>query len=140
MNRQILMVLFLLGLVQHVSAEPDIKEGAWEIISQMEMSAIPVKMPPVKFKECFTKQNMNPEKILRNNHCEMQQMDLKNNAVSWEMSCQQKGMQMTGRGNLIYQKTSFSGKFDISMNEAGNEAMNMRINLSGQYIGPCQKN
>ena len=137
MKIQVLIVLFLLGLAQHVVAEPDIKEGTWEITSQMEMAALPIKIPPIKFKQCFTKQSMTPEQILRNNNCEMQNMDVKSNSVSWEMSCQQQGMQMTGKGNLVYQKTSFSGNFDMTMNGGGNEAMNIRTKLSGQYIGPC---
>jgi ABC-type oligopeptide transport system substrate-binding subunit len=137
MRIQIFIVLFFGGLAQSVAAELDIKEGTWEITSQVEMSAMPVKIPPVKVKQCFTKQSMTPEQILRNNNCQMQKMDVNNNSVTWEMSCQQQGMQMTGRGHLVYQKTSFSGNFDMTM-EGGKEAMNIRTLLNGRYIGPCQ--
>lgn len=137
MRIQLLIVLFFFGLDQSVAAEPDIKEGTWEITSQVEMSAMPIKVPPVKVKQCFTKRSMTPEQILRNNHCKMQKMDVSNNSVSWKMSCQQQGMQMTGRGYLVYQKTSFSGNFDMTM-EGGAKAMNIRTLLNGQYIGPCQ--
>lgn len=141
MKLQLLLALLLVVTMEGVVAAaevPDVKEGMWEITSQMEMPGMPMAVPPVIFKKCFTKQSMKPENILRNNNCTMQKMDVSSNSVSWQMSCQQQGMQMTGTGNIDYQHTSYSGNFVMQMSAANQPSMNMNTKLSGRYIGPCK--
>ncbi len=141
MKLQFVLALLLFAMMESVAAEmevPDVKEGMWEITSQMEMPGMPMAVPSVISKQCYTKQSMKPENILRNNHCTMQKMDLRDNSVSWQMRCQQQGMQMTGTGNIDYQHTSFSGNFNMKMSGANQPAMQMNTRLKGRYIGPCQ--
>jgi len=141
MKLQLLLALLLFVTTEGAVAEaegPDVKEGMWEITSQMEMPGMPMAVPPVTFKQCFTKQSMKPENILRNNNCTMQKMDVRSNSVSWQMRCQQQGMQMTGSGNIDYQHTAFSGNFVMQMSSANQASMNMNTKLTGRYIGPCQ--
>ena len=67
----------------------------------------------------------------------MNHMDIQNNQVSWSMSCEQEGMTMQGSGNIQYQKTQFSGTFDMVMSGAPEGAMSMQTKLTGRYIGDC---
>ncbi len=141
MKLQFVLTLLLAVMLESVFAGaegPDVREGMWEITSQMEMPGMPMAVPPVTFKQCFTKQSMKPENILRNNNCTMQKMDVRSNSVSWQMSCQQQGMQMTGTGNIDYRHTAFSGNFVMKMSGANQSPMQMNSKLTGRYIGPCQ--
>jgi ribosome-associated protein len=51
------------------------------------------------------------------------------------MTCEQEGMTMQGSGNIQYQKTQFSGTFDLVISGAPEGAMSMQTKLSGRYIG-----
>ena len=116
---------------------PDIQEGLWEISSEASIPGMPIKMPAMTTEQCFTKESMNPENILQQNNCQMNNMDVANNQVSWSMTCAQEGMTMQGSGNIQYQKTQFSGIFDLVMSGAAEGSMSMQTKLSGRYIGQC---
>ena len=116
---------------------PDITEGLWEISSEANIPAMPMKMPAVTMAQCFTKESMNPENILQQNNCQMNEMDIQNNLASWSMTCQQDGMTMQGAGSIHYQKTHFSGTFDITMSGAPQGEMTIQTKLTGRYIGDC---
>jgi len=88
--------------------------------------------------QCFTQQSMSPQNILQQNNCQMSHMDIQTNSVRWQMSCLQEGMQMQGHGQIQYQKTSFSGTFDLTMSGSPAGAMAMHTELSGRYIGKCR--
>ena len=137
MNKHII-VLFLCLFVSTASAQmPDIQEGLWEVNSEANIPAMPMKMPAVTMEHCFTKESMNPENILQQNNCQMNKMDIQNNQVNWSMTCQQEGIVMQGVGNIQYQKTHFSGVFDMTMSGAPEGAMTIQTKLKGRYIGSC---
>ncbi len=121
-------------------AEMDVKEGEWEINTQMEMQGpVQLAIQPITVKQCFTKkEDMTPDKLLNNKHCEMLKMDISENTVSWKMRCNQAGMQMEGQGDLTYQKTSFDGHFKMMMAGSKQGAININTKLNGRYIGACK--
>jgi len=138
MNRVILFALLCLtGLSAVFAQTPDIQEGLWEVSSEANIPGMPMQMPAVTMEQCFTKQSMKPENILQQNNCQMDTMDIQNNSARWSMTCQQDGMTMQGSGKIQYQKTSFSGVFDMTMSGAPQGAMSIQTKLTGHYIGKC---
>ena len=138
MNNKFILSIFLYVTLSTVYAEvPDIQEGLWEVSSEASITGMPMQMPAVTTEQCYTKQSMNPENILQNNNCQMNEMEIKNNLASWSMTCQQEGMTMQGVGNIQYKKTSFSGTFDMTMSGSPQGTMNMKTKLTGRYIGKC---
>lgn len=137
MNRVILAMLSCFSLSTAFAQTPDIQEGLWEVSTEVNIPGMPIKMPAVTMQQCFTKQNMQPENILQKNNCQMDTMDIQDNLARWTMSCEQEGMIMQGSGNIQYQKTSFSGVFDMTMSGAAQGAMTMQTKLTGRYIGKC---
>lgn len=116
---------------------PDIKEGLWQVSTETMIPGMPIKMPAMTMEQCFTKESINPEKILQQNNCQMNNMDIQNNLAQWSMTCEQEGMTMLGSGNIQYQKTSFSGTFDMTMSGAPQGEMSIQTKLTGRYIGQC---
>ena len=137
MNKYIGALLLCLCVASAYAEMPDIKEGLWEVSSQAHIPAMPMQIPAMTTEQCFTKESMNPENILQQNNCQMNHMDIQNNQVSWSMSCEQEGMTMQGSGNIQYQKTQFSGTFDMVMSGAPEGSMSMQTKLTGRYIGDC---
>lgn len=135
---KIVIALFLFSSLSDVYAEmPDIKEGLWEISSQASIPGMPMQMPAVTMEQCFTKESMQPDNILQQNNCQMNEMTIQNNLAQWRMTCEQEGMTMQGSGNIQYQKTQFSGVFDMTMSGAPQGNMSIQTKLSGRYIGQC---
>lgn len=138
MNRLVVTLLLSVAApAAYAQVVPDIKEGLWEINSQASIVGMPMEVPSLTQKQCFTQQSMSPENILQQNNCQMQNMDIQSDQVSWSMSCQQEGMNMQGSGKIQYQKTSFSGTFDLMMSGAKEGSMGMNTKIIGHYIGPC---
>lgn len=138
MKKLILSALFSLSVPVMATETPDIKEGMWEISSRASIPAMSVPIPALTMQQCFTRQSMNPENILQQNNCQMNNMDIQTNSVHWQMSCQQEGMQMQGQGQIQYQQTRFSGTFDLTMSGSAAGAMAMHTELTGRYIGKCR--
>ena len=136
-NKFIITLLLSSGLSAAYAQTPDIEEGLWEISSQSSIVEMPMQMPALTQEQCFTRQSMNPENILQQNNCQMNNMDIQSDRANWSMTCQQEGMTMQGSGNIQYQKTSFSGVFDLTMSGAPEGAMHMHTKLTGRYIGKC---
>ncbi len=122
----IIAILFFLSVSSVYAQTPDIKEGLWEITSQGSVVGMQMEIPEMKIERCFTKESMNPKNILQQNNCQMKNLDIQPNKVSWSMSCEQQGMIMEGSGNIQYQKTSFSGTFDLNMSGASAGGMGMK--------------
>ncbi len=137
MKKRMTLSALLLGFSQLCPAGPDVKPGLWEITSQVEMSGIPVQVPSVTKTECITTQSLDPEQILNDQNCRFSKSDNGSNTVTWQMTCDQQGVTMTGTGVMSYSDTSFNGKFDMEMSgEAGPVTMSTSIN--GHYVGACQ--
>ena len=138
MNNKFVLTLLLSLTLSTVYAEvPDIQEGLWEVRSEASVAGMPMQMPAVTMEQCFTQQSMNPENIMQQNNCHMNNLEIQSNRVDWDMTCQQEGMTMQGSGNIQYQKTSFSGTFVMIMEGSPQGSMNMQTKLTGRYIGKC---
>ncbi|MFN3740169.1 MAG: DUF3617 domain-containing protein [Thermodesulfovibrionales bacterium] len=76
MNRNILISLIMVSLFMFsgivLAGGPDFKEGLWEITMQMEMSGMPMQMPPQKFNQCITKDNNIPVKKDEDKNCRIE--------------------------------------------------------------------
>jgi len=116
----------------------DIKEGLWEVRTQASIPNMPVELPAQTVQQCFTQKSMNPKAILQNNNCQMHDMVMQKNSVTWKMSCRQQGVQLQGSGDIQYQKTSFVGTTTMIMQGGGQGAMTMQAQITGRYIGKCR--
>ena len=138
MNSKLIVSVLSLFTFSAANAElPDVQEGLWEITSTASIVGMPSEIPPLVQKQCFTPKSISPENLLKQNNCKMDNMDMQSNHVSWSMNCEQQGMVMQGSGNIQYQKTSFSGTFDLTMSGAPEGAMGMNTTIKGRYIGRC---
>jgi len=133
-----LLISLSVPVVSLAQETPDIQEGLWEVNSQMTVTGMPMNMPKMTIQRCYTKQSMSPENILQQNNCQMKSMDLKANSARWAMRCEQEGMKMQSIGSIQYQKTSFTGSFQMTMSGAPQGGVSMQTQLTGRYIGKCK--
>jgi hypothetical protein len=136
---------FLLLTLNHLSlAEttlPDIKEGLWELTFKSDIAAIPTPMPSVSYssEQCLSKQSAgDPQTLLQNKTCEILNLNQQASQITWEMRCNQQGIQMTGDGKVNYSYESFNGIFNMNRQGGGAAGMKIITQTSGRYLGACQ--
>lgn len=132
---------FFLTQLARADSLPDIKEGLWELTFKSDITAMPTTMPSVGYtsQHCLNKQTAgDPHTILQNNQCEILNLNQQATQVSWEMRCQQQGIQMTGDGKVNYSHESFNGIFNMIMQGEGAGAMKITTQTTGRYLGNCK--
>jgi len=134
--KQIILPLLLI-MATGAHAAPDIQEGSWEVVAQVYMPGLPIKIPPITYSQCITQKDLVPKKVQQRGDCKINNINISANTVSWEMVCNTEAGQLNGEGNVTYQKTSFAGSFKMAM-PGPKGTMTMTTNMQGHYQGPCQ--
>jgi len=97
------LTVFIFMLCVHIAfADPDIKEGKWEITAKMEMPGMPMEMPAVIFTQCMTAQDNIPVNKNELRDCKILSSSTDGNTATWIMQCTQDGENIESRGTLTY--------------------------------------
>lgn len=128
---------FLIAVSQIVMAEPDFKEGLWEITSKMNMANMPISMPATTLNQCITHKDFVPQSSQKNGDCQIDHK-AEGNDVTWHVSCETKQGNMQGNGKITYQQETFSGEFVSEIANTKMGTMKMTIEMSGRHIGACK--
>lgn len=139
MKRKLLLWSILLCASHYAAAaQPDIKEGLWEMTSTGQVSGVP-DMQPISntSRSCMSKKDVtDPNTLMKNNGCSVSEMNIQANSASWKMSCQQEGVSMMGSGTMNYQHESISGEMTMAMQGEGG-GVTVVTSITGRYVGPC---
>lgn len=107
----IVFVLTTLFLVSSFAAEPNLKDGMWEITTNMEMSGMPAgSMPAQKINQCIIKKDSVPQKPEKDSECKMISAKVVGDTVFWNMQCRMKdGSKIDSEGTATYKGDKFDG-------------------------------
>jgi hypothetical protein len=112
----------------------DFKQGKYEITSKMEMPGM--SMPAKTVTQCLTQENPIPDKSVKNQDCEIVDMQEKGNTVTWTMTCTQQGQKVITTGEMAYAENAFTGKMTMNMGSQGGN-MTIKTQITGKRIGSC---
>jgi hypothetical protein len=118
--------------------EPNMQEGMWEITMKTEMPGMPMEMPPMKFNQCLTKNDMVPQKKEKNEDCKMISTKVEGNSVTWVVQCRMKDGTMDSTGKITYKGGGFDGVIRAVMNTKDTGKMEVTQHMSGKRIGECK--
>lgn len=131
-NKKALILLFpflFTGCSDTGSSGVNMEEGKWQIQTTVQMTGMPISIPPVTIEQCITEKDMVPAQRDRDgSECEMMQHEVDGNTVKWQYKCSDS----SGSGEITYNGKSMNGK--ITSSAAG---MEMNSTIKGTYIGPC---
>lgn len=120
-------------------AEPDMREGLWEITVKMDMPGMPIQMPAMTHTQCITKKNLIPQEPEKNQDCKTISSKTSGNTVSWTIQCRDKdGTTAESSGKVTYKGDKFDGIIDMTVNQPGQGKMKMTQRISGKRIGECR--
>lgn len=133
MRKSIVTLLSIL-LVPAISlAANGMRDGLWEISSQVEMPGMPMKIPPRVMKHCYSKEDVKDQKtvISKDKNCSVTDLKTSGNKVTWTMKCTgPNAATMTG-------ETVFGSDSYASVMHMKTEGQNMTTKVKGTRLGAC---
>lgn len=129
-----LMLVVFMVLPSMALAQPNVREGMYDIETTTEMPGMGFTMPAVPFSQCITKEDLVPRQQTAQQDCELLESEIEGDTVTWKMRCQSEGGPITSSGRMIYHGDSFEGTVEtISEQIPGG----MRQIMKGSRNGPC---
>jgi len=134
MRKAILIVLAVLLVPAVTLAADSIREGLWEVTTQMEMPGMPMKMPATVMKHCYTKNDVSDQKniISRDKNCVVTDLKTSSNKVTWKMKCTGENAG-TMTGETVFGNDSYTSV--MKMNSHGQK---MTMTVKGKRLGTCK--
>ena len=134
MRKAIFTALALLLVPAVTLAADTIREGLWEVTTQMEMPGMPMKMPATVMKHCYTKNDVSDQKkiISRDKNCVVTDLKTSSNKVSWKMKCTGENA-ATMTGETVFGNDSYTSV--MKMNSHGQK---MTMKVKGKRLGTCK--
>ena len=124
--------------VPHVLAQGALREGKWEVTTQMQIPGVPVQLPSNTRVQCVTQaQQEDPASTLPsgppdpNTHCTASDYHRDGNKVTWKVTCT--GSQpMTGEGSIVVDGDRYDGTMVMTMDQGS-----MTMKYAGKRVGDC---
>ena len=121
-----------------VLADAGLREGKWEVTTQMQMPGMPMQLPATTRTQCVTKaQQDDPASTLPNGSpdpqakCKASDYHREGNKVTWKLACT--GSQpMTGEGSIVVDGDRYDGTMVMTMDQGS-----MTMKYAGKRVGDC---
>ena len=127
------LLVMVLALLACGSSGPDFEEGEWEITVEFDIPGMPVNMPPNSYTQCLKKDNPVPRSEKPNQTCSSSEVKTKGNTVTWTATCTNRAGEMSGTGEITYQKNTMSGTMTMEVQKSA-----MVSKFKGRRIGECK--
>jgi len=134
MSSLLICAIFLLS---SVSWAMDFNPGEYEIITKVEMTGMPLNVPPQTTTECMTEQDLIIKDATFSENCEIKDVKEVGNTISWKMKCTQDGQTMDSSGQITYAGNSFKGNIIMNMGTEDGKMTATTI-IEGKRIGKCK--
>ena len=139
MKKTLVFFVVLMLMLWAVCAWAQLKDGFWEITSQVEMMGMPQKMPPTTVRQCMTKSDPVPKNQDKQFECKAIDQKVSGNTVSYSVECKGKDGVMQTTGKHTYTGSSMEGSSTTNFKMKGQPEMQMASKMKGKYLGPCPK-
>lgn len=141
MERTATAFIFVFGaffLLTGCQMRPDMKEGKWEITTEMGLKGIPIRLPAIATTQCLTQKNPIPQEQSLERNCRVTEQKTEGDTVTWKMVCKDNGTEVISEGMITYSGVLFSGTIDTTIS-GGPVAMTATNTITGKYLGPCEQ-
>lgn len=139
MKKTLIVFALLLPMLWAAGAFADVKEGLWEITSQVEIKGMPNAAPPTTVRQCITKNDPVPQTKEKNYDCKTIAHKISGNTVLYNVECKGKEGTMETSGTTTYSDNAMKGTADTKVKMKGQPEIQMVSNIRGKYLGKCSK-
>ncbi len=120
------------------AASPNMQEGKWELTMAMQVEGVPFPMPPIKYTQCFTKEDVKDgNKTLptgsdkKKDNCKVEDVKASSNSTTWKMVCKDG---TTGSGQITYKGSSYTSTMTLVAKDGGKTVNNIKA----KRLGDCK--
>ena len=130
-------LVLLLSATTLFAAAPNMQEGKWELTMQMKVEGVPFSMPPMKYTQCFTKDDVKdgnktlPTGSDKKNDCEIKDVKASSKRTAWKMVCKDG---TTGSGEIAYKGSSYDSTMTLVAKDGGKTVNNIKA----RRLGDCK--
>ncbi len=128
-----LLIFLLLPAISMAGGSPNMKPGLWEITTKSQMQGM--NIPPSTITQCLTEDDMVPTGTQPGQECEVIDMKVSGNTVTWTMICSGQGGDVESTGRIEYHGTSFQGSMTTVIDAGG---MTIESTITGKRLGDCK--
>jgi hypothetical protein len=134
------VVVALLASAAAVIAQSPIRPGRWEVVMQMDMPNMPMKMPEMKTTQCVTPEQAKdpagalptgPQGGRGNSDCKVSDYKVSGQTVTWKMACTMP-QPVTGAGEMTFTDNSYVGAMKMATAQG-----DITMKVSGTRLGDC---
>jgi hypothetical protein len=129
----VVAVLAMFGFTSVALSDINMQEGLWEMTVTTRMEGMPYPMPPMKYTDCLTRKDMNPQKQEKGQECRQTASKISGNTYSWTMECASAEGTTRSSGAITYRGTNFSGTITTTT-----QGMTLKQDIAGRRIGACK--
>lgn len=138
-RKMIMVFIVLLSVLWASGAWAQLKDGLWEITTQVEMKGMPHQMPPATFRQCMTKNDPVPKNQDKNYDCKTTGQKISGNTISYTVECKGKEGDMQTTGKTTYTGSMMDGSATTQFKMKNHPEIQMTSKMKGKYIGACPK-
>lgn len=138
----VMLVLFITTLAAQAQ-DYNVEPGLWEMTYRTRVEGVPDEMastmqkgPKVK-RECVTRDNMDFKPQNMGGGCKYTTISQSASRVAWDIRCQAKQQNSTGRGEINFNGTTLNGWFELNMQGGPMGNMQMRNSFTGERVDDC---
>ena len=140
MWKRMVMILVVLSIaVLSSEAFAQLKDGLWEITTQVEIKGMQQQMPPTTVRQCITSNDPVPKNQDKNFECKTISQKVSGNTIHYAVECKGREGIMTSTGQSTYTGSTMSGSSQTSFIMKGQPEMQMTNRMTGKYLGACPK-
>ena len=140
MWKRIIMVLAVFSFVASSwEAYAQLKDGLWEITTQVEIKGMKQQMPPTTIRQCITKSDPVPKNQDKNFECKTISQNVSGNTINYVVECKGNQGVMTATGQSTYTGSTMAGSTQTRFIMKGQPEMQMANRMTGKYLGACPK-
>ncbi len=134
------LLLSLAPLGTATAGQNIMQPGLWEITTEVEMTGMPMKMPPQTTRHCYTAEELSNSRnaVPRSDdsNCEIMNYRLEGNTASWEIRCHGPSA-MQGKAHMTMEATRYTGGMDAKISSPAGD-MQMHNRWQARRIGDCR--
>ena len=123
-----------------VFAQSPVRDGRWEVSTEIDMPGMPMKIPSMKTIQCVTKDQADDphQSVPRGQQdqagdCKVSDYKIVGNTVTWTVKCEGKNP-MTGNGEITYAIDTYDGWMKMKTSDA-----EMTMKYTGKRLGDCTR-
>jgi len=133
-----LFLVLSLSLTSTQGVALDMVEGEWELEVKQTVSGMPIRIPAMHYRECFTEADPIPTSFLKARNCDVIDQRVVYRTVHYRINCFTENGSMINEGKIRFGSRKISGDSKTDLGDVAGRNSVLRYKFTGRRIGECR--